>query len=82
MGASSAPAEWNEIAFIEGAGTTDEPQRYEWVDARVPFAAERLRYRLRQVDLDAVSNCRYGNSAGQGPCLHPRKSDGHDVYSR
>jgi hypothetical protein len=54
-GASSAPAEWNEIAFIEGAGTTDEPQRYEWVDARVPFAAEGLRYRLRQVDLDGTA---------------------------
>jgi hypothetical protein len=54
-GASPAPAKWSEIAFIEGAGTTDEPQRYEWVDARVPFAAEGLRYRLRQVDLDGTA---------------------------
>jgi hypothetical protein len=54
-GASPAPAEWSEIAFVEGAGTTDEPQRYEWVDARVPFAAEGLRYRLRQVDLDGTA---------------------------
>jgi hypothetical protein len=36
-GVSPAPAEWSEIAFVEGAGTTDEPQRYEWVDARVPL---------------------------------------------
>jgi hypothetical protein len=54
-GASPASAKWSEIAFIEGAGTTDEPQRYEWMDARVPFAAEGLRYRLRQVDFDGTA---------------------------
>jgi hypothetical protein len=40
-GAYPAPAEWSEIAFVEGAGTTDEPQRYEWVDARVPLSCAR-----------------------------------------
>jgi hypothetical protein len=54
-GASPASAKWSEIAFIEGAGTTDEPQRYEWMDARVPFGAEGLRYRLRQVDFDGTA---------------------------
>jgi hypothetical protein len=30
----------------------------------------------------AVSNCGYGNSAGQGSCLHHSKSDVYDGYSR
>jgi hypothetical protein len=66
-GASPAPAKWSEIAFIEGAGTTDEPQRYEWVDARVPFAAEGLRYRLRQVDLDGTATL--------GPATYLQRTD-------
>ena len=43
-------ATWTALAFVEGTGTTDEPQTYRFRDTDVPFAAEQLTYRLRQVD--------------------------------
>jgi len=47
-------AQFEEIAYLEGAGTTTESQVYRHVDRSVPFAAERIRYRLRQVDYDGA----------------------------
>lgn len=47
------------IAFLEGAGTTSHSTDYRIVDEAVPFSADVLRYRLRQVDMDGstwVSN--------------------------
>ncbi|NBB86893.1 MAG: T9SS type A sorting domain-containing protein [Bacteroidetes bacterium] len=41
---------WTSIGFIEGHGTTNEPQQYTFVDANLPFEADSLTYRLRQVD--------------------------------
>jgi hypothetical protein len=46
--------QFEEIAYLEGAGTTTESQVYRHVDRSVPFAAERIRYRLRQVDYDGA----------------------------
>jgi hypothetical protein len=45
-----------EIGFVDGAGTTEAPQSYRFTDARPPFAADTLRYRLRQVDLDGTTS--------------------------
>ena len=45
---------WTQIAFVEGHGTTSEPQTYSFDDAGVPFEADSLRYRLKQVDLDGA----------------------------
>lgn len=45
-------APFAEIGVREGAGTTTETQRYRFVDRGVPFGAERVAYRLRQVDVD------------------------------
>jgi hypothetical protein len=42
------------VAYLEGAGTTTESQVYRHVDRSVPFAAKRIRYRLRQVDYDGA----------------------------
>jgi hypothetical protein len=42
---------WTTIGSVEGAGTTTEPQQYRFSDASPPFSADRLRYRLVQVDI-------------------------------
>ena len=44
------------VGFVEGSGTTEEGRRYRFVDARVPFAADSLTYRLRQIDLDGTAH--------------------------
>jgi hypothetical protein len=44
------------VGFVEGKGTTVQAQRYRFVDADLPFAAETLTYRLRQVDLDGTAS--------------------------
>jgi hypothetical protein len=49
---ASPSGSWNTVQFVEGAGTTSEPQSYRFTDRAVPFEAETVRYRLRQVDLD------------------------------
>lgn len=42
------------IAWIDGAGTTPEPQKYTYVDRRTS-GLEEAYYRLRQVDFDGTS---------------------------
>ena len=49
---ASPSGSWNTVQFVEGAGTTSEPQSYRFTDRSVPYEAEAVRYRLRQVDLD------------------------------
>ena len=46
--------QWAEIGAVNGAGTTTEAQRYTFTDRQVPFAADRMQYRLRQVDVDGT----------------------------
>ena len=45
---------WHAIAMVEGAGTTDAPQSYQFEDTDLPYAADSLTYRLRQVDTDGT----------------------------
>jgi surface protein len=47
-----APPDWTTIGRVDGAGTTTQPQRYRFVDASLPDAADRFTYRLRQLDTD------------------------------
>ena len=47
---STTGEEWQTIATVEGAGTTDQPQSYRFEDADLPYAADSLSYRLRQID--------------------------------
>lgn len=42
--------EWVRIAFVEGHGTTTEPQTYSYVDEISSIAASSLIYRLKQID--------------------------------
>ncbi len=46
------PSAWQEVGFVAGAGTTTNPQSYRFADATVPFAADSLTYRLKQMDTD------------------------------
>ncbi|TQE95590.1 MAG: hypothetical protein FKY71_17035, partial [Spiribacter salinus] len=47
---------WQTIARLEGAGTTDTPQSYRFTDTEMPYAADSLRYRLRQIDTDGTES--------------------------
>lgn len=48
-------SDWATIDFVESrapSGTSTEPQSYRFRDAPLPYTADTLRYRLRQIDLD------------------------------
>jgi hypothetical protein len=45
---------WTRIGYVEGAGTTTATRTYRFVDTGVPFEAEALTYRLRQIDTDGT----------------------------
>ncbi|WP_176521636.1 T9SS type A sorting domain-containing protein [Longimonas halophila] len=47
---------WHTIARLDGAGTTDTPQSYRFEDADLPYAADSLSYRLRQIDADGTES--------------------------
>lgn len=49
-------ARWESIGFVEGSGTTAESQTYRFTDLGIPFTAQELTYRLRQVDLDGTAS--------------------------
>jgi hypothetical protein len=52
----SGEASWKKIGFVDGTGTTSESRTYEFTDADLPYAADSLRYRLRQVDVDGTGS--------------------------
>jgi len=45
---------WSTIAMVEGAGTTNDPQRYRFTDRDLPYTASSLTYRLKQIDVDGT----------------------------
>lgn len=45
---------WQKVGYVDGAGTTTETQEYRFVDDALPFRAESISYRLKQVDLDGT----------------------------
>ena len=46
--------QWLEIGFVEGMGTTNEPQTYEFNDSLFNVVAEKCYYRLKQIDFDGT----------------------------
>jgi len=49
---------WTKVGTVESkapGGTTEEPQSYRFTDTDLPFAADKIKYRLRQVDLDGTA---------------------------
>jgi len=47
---------WTEVGFVSGAGTTSEVQTYRFTDTDLPYQADSLSYRLRQVDADGTTH--------------------------
>ena len=47
---------WTEVGSVEGGGTTATPQSYQFQDDDLPYAADRLTYRLKQVDTDGTTS--------------------------
>jgi len=52
----AARTDWKTLGRVEGAGTTDEPQSYRFEDSDLPYAADSLTYRLRQLDADGTAS--------------------------
>ena len=75
VGAASAP--WTAIGSLDGAGTTDQPQTYRFTDRDLPFSAERVRYRLRQVDLDGTETRSEAIAVDLGP---PQRVQLHALF--
>jgi hypothetical protein len=44
---------WNTVGWVEGAGTTSRSRSYQHVDKELPYEADQLTYRLKQVDKGA-----------------------------
>jgi len=47
---------WQTIGNVEGAGTTTSGQSYRFADTDLPYAADSLTYRLKQVDTDGTTH--------------------------
>lgn len=49
---------WTQVGFVESAapsGTSSEPISYRFADEPLPYGADSLRYRLKQVDTDGTT---------------------------
>lgn len=56
--ASSGAVRWKKVGYRESkasGGTTGEPQTYRFMDEQVPYAADSVSYRLKQVDADGTT---------------------------
>ena len=47
---------WTTVGSVEGAGTTSQAQSYRFTDGDLPYEADALTYRLRQVDTDGSAH--------------------------
>jgi hypothetical protein len=54
--ADSTVERWVRVGSLSAAGTTTKARRYTLTDDQLPFRAERLQYRLRQVDTDGTES--------------------------
>lgn len=48
-------ASWATITRVDGAGTSATLQKYQFLDTQIPYAAETVSYRLKQVDFDGTA---------------------------
>lgn len=63
--ADAKKTSWTKVGFVESkvqGGTTTEAQTYRFVDADLPYAADTLTYRLRQLDTDGTESTSKGIS--------------------
>ena len=47
---------WTTVGSVEGKGTTTTPTSYRYADEGLPYEADRLTYRLKQVDTDGSTS--------------------------
>ena len=47
-------ADWDKVGFVQGRGTTSEPQRYDFIDklTNIKSNCTEIQYRLKQLDMD------------------------------
>jgi surface protein len=68
--AGEAGGAWTDVGFVESTaegGTTTEPQVYRFTDTELPFDAERLTYRLKQLDTDGTAELSPAITVVRGP---------------
>jgi hypothetical protein len=56
VGEGADEASWTTVGSVEGAATTSEMKTYQYTDDGAPYEADRLTYRLEQVDLDGSTS--------------------------
>lgn len=54
--ANAETSSWTQVDFVAGAGTTSQPQFYDCKDVSLPYEADGLTYRLKQVDTDGTTH--------------------------
>ena len=47
---------WTTVGSVEGSGTTSQAQSYRFTDPDLPYEADALTYRLKQVDTDGTAH--------------------------
>jgi len=47
---------WTTVGSVKGSGTTSQAQSYSFTDEDLPYEADRLAYRLKQVDTDGTAH--------------------------
>jgi hypothetical protein len=57
---------WTRVGFVDGVGTTSEAQRYRFTDTGVPYEADALAYRLRQVDTNGTARLSATTTVARG----------------
>jgi len=50
-GTNSSPDEWKKIGFVEGAGNSNSPKQYNFIDEKL-IGGSSFIYRLKQIDMD------------------------------
>lgn len=66
---------WQKIGRVEGAGYSDEPVDYEFLDENLPVSGGLVYYRLKQVDFDGE----YQYSVTRSIQLDPKNGSGYWV---
>jgi hypothetical protein len=46
--------QWQEVSFVKGGGTTNQPRSYEFKDPLINVVAKKYYYRLKQIDFDGT----------------------------
>ena len=56
QGTQKRESAWATVGRVEGSGTTSRVQRYQFTDENLPYEADAITYRLKQVDTDGSAH--------------------------